>query len=144
MQPIDPHTLFSIFEQGDEAVYRENGVEDVLSNPYVLIGMVIKGLENYQLMDNMYMRSYPKEYQAVRDNVKLKYYNNLYHYLLRIDSTSFESIYSIGEAYDVQQVLFGLDTMLYFFETLEMYEKCGVIKQYMDLVRASMGEKLVN
>lgn len=144
MQPIDPHTLFSIFEQGDEAVYRENGVEDVLSNPYVLIGMVIKGLENYQLMDSMYMRSYPKEYQAVRDNVKLKYYNNLYQYLLRIDSTSFESIYSIGEAYDIQQVIFGLDTMLYYFETLEMYEKCAVIKQYMDLVRASMVEKLVN
>lgn len=144
MQPIDPHTLFSIFDQGDEAVYRENGVEDVLNNPYVLIGMVIRGLENYQIMDKMYTRSYPKEYQEVRDSVKLKYYNNLYQYLLRIDSTSFESVYAIGEAYDIRQVVLGLDTMLYFFEQLEMYEKCFTIKAYIDLVKASMGEKLVN
>lgn len=142
MQPIDPHTLFSIFEQGDEAVYKENGVEDVLNNPYVLIGMVVKGLENYQLMDMMYMRSYPEQYKEVREIVKLKYYNGLYAYLTRVDINSFEAKYTIGEAYDSQDVLFGLDTMLYFFEGLEMYEKCAVVKKYMDLVRESTNKKV--
>ena len=135
MQPIDPHTLFSIFEQGDEEVYKENGVEEVLSNPYVLIGMVIKGLENYQIMDNMYLRSYPEQYKEVRDTVKLKYYNGLYQYLTRVEVDTFTSTYSIGESYDSQDVLFGLDTMLYYYEGLEMYEKCVVIKKFMDLVR---------
>lgn len=142
MQPIDPHTLFSIFEQGDEAVYKENGVEDVLNNPYVLIGMVVKGLENYQLMDMMYMRSYPEQYKEVREIVKLKYYNGLYAYLTRVDINSFEAKYTIGEAYDSQDVLFGLDTMLYFFEGLELYEKCAVVKRYMDLVRESTNKKV--
>jgi len=135
VQPIDPHTLFSIFEQGDEEVYKENGVEEVLSNPYVLIGMVIKGLENYQIMDNMYLRSYPEQYKEVRDTVKLKYYNGLYQYLTRVEVDTFTSTYSIGESYDSQDVLFGLDTMLYYYEGLEMYEKCVVIKKFMDLVR---------
>jgi len=135
MQQLDPRTLFSIFEQGDEAVYKENGVEEVLSNPYVLIGMVIRGLENYQIMDNMYLRSYPQQYKEVRNTVKLKYYNGLYQYLTRVDLDIFNPKYTIGETYDSQDVLFGLDTMLYFYEELEMYEKCAVIKKFMDLVR---------
>lgn len=142
MQPIDPNTLFSIFEQGDEAVYKEHGMEDVLSNPYVLIGMVIKGLENYQVMDLMYQRSYPEQYKEVRDKVKLKYYNGLYAYLTRIDIGTFDAKYTIGEAYDSQDVLFGLDTMLLYFENLEHYEKCAVIKKYMDLVRESTHKKV--
>lgn len=144
MQPIDPHTLFSIFEQGDEQVYKEHGVEDVLNNPYVLIGMVIRGLENYSIMDLMYMRSYPEQYKVVRDTVKLKYYNNLYKYLTRINIDSFETRYTIGETYDSQDVLFGLDTMLYYFQDLEMYEKCAVIKKYMDLVRESSHKKVAS
>ena len=143
MQQLDPHTLFSIFEQGDEAVYKEHGMEDVLNNPYVLIGMVIKGLENYQIMDMMYMRSYPEQYKEVRHTVKLKYYNGLYTYLTRINIDSFEAKYTIGETYDSQDVLFGLDTLLYFYEDLEMYEKCAVIKKYMDLVRESTNKKVV-
>ena len=51
MQPVDPHKLFSLFEKGDEEVYKEHGVEEALKNPYVLMGMVLEGMENYQLMD---------------------------------------------------------------------------------------------
>lgn len=144
MQQLDPHTLFSIFEQGDEAIYKEHGVEDVLNNPYVLIGMVIRGLENYSIMDLMYMRSYPEQYKAVRDTVKHKYYNNLYRYLTRVNLDSFEARYTIGETYDSQDVLFGLDTMLYYYEEKELYEKCAVIKKYMDLVRESTHKKVAS
>ena len=143
MQQLDPRTLFSIFEQGDEEIYKEHGMEDVLNNPYVLIGMVIRGLENYTIMDMMYMRTYPEQYKELRDTVKLKYYNGLYSYLTRIKLDSFEARYTVGEAYDSQDVLFGLDTLLYFYEELEMYEKCAVIKQYMDLVRESTNKKVV-
>lgn len=142
MQPIDPHTLFSIFEQGDEAVYRENGVEDVLNNPYVLIGMVIRGLENYNVMDMMYMRSYPEQYKHVRETVKLKYYNGLYSYLTRIDTSKFEPMYKIGESYDSHDVLFSFDTLLHYYEGLEKYEKCAVIKNYMDLIRESINKRV--
>ena len=51
MQPLNPHTLFSIFEKGDEEVYKENGIESTLNNPYVLMGMVVKGVENFIVLD---------------------------------------------------------------------------------------------
>lgn len=137
---MDPNTLFSIFEQGDEQVYKENQVGDILDNPYVLLGMVIRGLENYSLIDLMYLRNYAKEYEKVRESIKLKYYNGLYKYLTRLDSKKFETIYSIGDAFDSQEVLQGLSTLLFFYEDLEEYEKCAVIKNYIDLVHYSFQE----
>ena len=52
MQPLDKNTLFSIFEVGDEEIYKEHGVEDQLNNPFVLMGMVLKlyNLKGYLLL----------------------------------------------------------------------------------------------
>jgi replicative superfamily II helicase len=134
MQPINPHTLFSIFEQGDEEVYKEHGVEDALKNPYVLMGMVLRGVENYQLMDLMYMRQYQEQYKEVRGKVKYKYFVRLYSYLERIDSIKFETFYRIGEAFAKQEVYMALETLKMYFERLEEYEKCAVIKRFQELL----------
>jgi hypothetical protein len=134
MQPLDKHNLFSIFEQGDEEVYIEHGVEEILQNPYVLLGMVIRGLENFQLMDLMYKRNFPKEYGNIQKSLQYKYYCKLYQYLDRIDSNNFDTKHSIGESFDVDSVNFGLNTLRVYFESIEEYEKCGVIKKYLDLL----------
>ena len=67
MQPLDKNTLFSIFEVGDEEIYKEAGVENQLNNPFVLMGMVLRGLENYSIMDVMYMKRHPESYKEVRE-----------------------------------------------------------------------------
>ena len=41
MKRLDGHSLFSIFEKGDEQIYKDLGVEDQLDNTFVLFGMVI-------------------------------------------------------------------------------------------------------
>lgn len=138
MQPLDKHSLFAIFEANDEEVYKEHEVTEVLQNPYVLMGMVLRGLENFTLLDIMYTRSYPKQYASVRNVVKAKYYTTLYSYLERIDSTKFESIYTIGESFEHNRVLLGLQTLLEFFEKAEDYVKCGVIKNYHDLIASTI------
>ena len=135
MQSLDPHTLFSIFEQGDEQIYKEHGIEDVLNNPYVLIGMVVNGVQNYYIMDMMYMRQYPQQYQQVRSLTKKKYFDNLYKYLTRIDLQNIEDIYSIGESFDTKDATTHLTTLMYFYEGIEQYEKCAVIKKYIHLLK---------
>lgn len=134
MNKLDPNTFFSIFEANDELVYKEHEVEDLLNNPYVLIGMVVRGLENYNLIDMMYLRSYPEQYNKVRDVVKYKYFNGLYKYLTRIDSKADIDNFKIGESFDKDSVLLGFNTLLFFYEQLEEYEKCAVIKRYIDLI----------
>ena len=142
MQPIDPHTLFSIFEQGDEQVYEENGVQDALNNPYVLMGMVLKGLENYSIMDMMYKKRYPEQYNEVRDTIKYKYYNRLYKYLSRIQLDKLEDIYKIGESYNSESVFISLEGLKMFFQDIEQYEKCAIIKKYQDLLIDNLPHKL--
>lgn len=134
MQPIDPNTLFSIFEQGDEQVYQEHGMEDALNNPFVLMGMVLRGIENYHMMDMMYLKQYPGPYKKIRGLTKYKYYNKLYSYLTRINSINFDSIYKIGESFDKKDVDYCLDHLRVYYEKLEEYEKCAVIKRYVDLL----------
>lgn len=134
MKPLDKHNLFSIFQAGDEEVYREHNLEDTLKNPYVLMGMVLRGLQNYELMDMMYTRSYPKEYAEIAKKIQHKYFTTLYTYLTRIDSTKFETVYTIGESFHKQDVLIGLTDLLDFFVEVEEYEKCAVIKRYIDLL----------
>jgi hypothetical protein len=137
MQPIDPHTLFSIFEKGDEEIYKEHASLEALKNPFVLMGTVLRGIENYYLMDVMYARSYPDEYKKVRKLTKLKYFNNLFRYLKKIDISNPDRVYRIGESFDRESTVRGLDVLRVFYEKLEHYEKCAVIKKYIDLVTTS-------
>lgn len=134
MKQMDPHTLFSIFEAGDEEIYKENNVEELLENPYVLMGMVLRGVENWYIMDGMYIRTYPEDYKRVRKLIKYKYYNKLFGYLNRIPNNKFDTIYKIGEAFESTNIQKGLSDLLYFYQDLEEYEKCSVIKNYIDLL----------
>lgn len=142
MQPINPNTLFSIFEQGDEQIYKEHGVEDALNNPYVLMGMVVRGIENHHIMDVMYLKQYPGHYKNIRGITKYKYYNKLFSYLTRIDTTKFDSIYDIGESFAAGEVFLGLDTLRRYYEGLEEYEKCAVVKRYQDLLSKKPKKKV--
>ena len=134
MKQMDPHTLFSIFEAGDEEIYKENNVEELLENPYVLMGMVLRGVENWYIMDQMYTRTYPEQYKNVRSTIKYKFYNKLFNYLNRIPDNKFETVYKIGESFDSKEIMRGLNDMLYYYQDLEEYEKCGIIKNYIDLL----------
>jgi hypothetical protein len=135
MQSLDPHTLFSIFEQGDEQVYKEHGIQDVLSNPFVLIGMVVTGVQNYHIMDLMYMRQYPSQYKQVRHITKKKYFDNLYKYLLRVDVQETQELYKVGESFDTKEATYSLNVLINFYEELELYEKCAVIKKFIDILK---------
>ena len=131
---MDPHTLFSIFEQGDEEVYKEHNMTELLENPYVLMGMVVRGVQNYHLMDILNLKHYGEKYEEVRFKVKYKYFNKLYGYLKRVDNTKFESKYTVGESFEKADVMEALSTLMYFFETFEEYEKCAIVKKYSDFL----------
>ena len=134
MQPLDKDALFSIFEAGDEEVYQENNVTSLLDNPYVLIGMVVRGVQNWHLMDLMYKRSYPKEYIKVRHTIQRKYFLRLISYLERLEVKSFSTIYTIGDSFDSQEVQYTFNILLDYFERFEMYEECAIVKDYLDLL----------
>ena len=75
MKKIDPHTLFSLFEANDEQVYEENNVSEILQNPYVLMGMVVRGVDNFFLLDAIYTKNHRKEYLRTKDKIQHKYFS---------------------------------------------------------------------
>lgn len=134
MQHLDKNTLFSIFEADDEEVYKEHELTDLLDNPYVLMGMVVKGLRNFEIIDIMYTRSYKDEYLSIRHNVKHRYYTKLVSYLDRIQDESFDAIYSVGDSYDADDVMDSMRELLTHFEYKEDYSKCSTIIKYHELI----------
>lgn len=144
MAKLDPHTLFSIFEKGDEEIYEEHGELELLKNPFVLLGMVLRGLENYEIMCLLYRRNYPEQFEKVESTIKYKYYNKLYEYLLRINLDTLEDIYNIGQHYEKENVMLALSKMCDYYENLEEYEKCAVIVKYKDLVFHKQLQSFIN
>ncbi len=133
MNKLDPHTLFSLFEQGDEEVYKEHGVEDTLKNPYVILNMVSRGIDNYNIMDMLYTKNHGKAYMKVRQEIQYKYYNRIFHYLDRLELTNVkERNWGIGDDYELPSIVSSLDHLRIYFENLEKYEKCAIIKKAID------------
>ena len=143
MNKLDPHTLFSIFEQGDEEIYKEHNVLGVLDNPYVLIGMVVTGVENFALIDGMYLLRYEEKYAKVRDGIKYKYYVKLFGYLQRLENSSIEEVYTIGEDYELSRSIDALLDLQIYFQELEDYEKCEVISRFSDLLIGKQLQTLI-
>lgn len=130
MKKIDKATLFNIFEVGDEEVYRENGVEDLLHNTYILLGMTIKGVENYFIMEQMYQNRYGETFSTVRDSIKLKYFTGLIKYLERIDLSQSDTLYELKDLFGEQSIEYALTEMVDFFEGVEMYENCALLMKF--------------
>ena len=132
MQPVDPNKLFDIFSKGDEAIYKEHGVKNALDNSYVLMGMVVRGVENYHLMDVMYSRQYAREYKRNRRSIAMKYFSKLFSYLERIKEDPVKVIVEMENGFDLTEIVVALDFLREFYEKIEHYEKCAVIKTYID------------
>ena len=143
MNKLDPHTLFSIFEQGDEEIYKEHNVLGVLDNPYVLIGMVVTGVENFALIDGMYLLRYEEKYAKVRESIKYKYYVKLFGYLQRLEGSEIEEIYTVGEDYELSRSIDALLDLQIYFQELENYEKCKVISRFSDLLIGKQLQTLI-
>ena len=89
-------------------------------------------------MDLMHLKHFGKQYKDVRFSVRNQFFNKLFGYLNRIDSSKFETKYTIAKSFEKDDVFNGLNVLLYYFEKREEYEKCATIKKYQDLLEKEM------
>ena len=87
-----------------------------------LENLVVESIELYG-QDVYYL---PRTYVG-RDNI-----------LDEIDSSKFETKYTIAKSFEKDDVFNGLNVLLYYFEKREEYEKCATIKKYQDLLEKEM------
>lgn len=134
MKPIDPDKLFALFDASDEQVYHEQHTEELLENPYVLMGLVVRGMENYHMIDSMYRYRHGEQYENIALIVKRKYFLRLYKYLDRIDFEDYTHHYMVGADFAVDNVFTALNYLIKYFESTEEYERCAKIKKFIDLL----------
>lgn len=133
MKKLNTNQLFEIFQIGDEEVYREHQLEDVLDNSFVLFGTVVKGVENYYIIDQLYQKRYGKQYDYVRDSIKLKYFIGLMRYLERIKEIPEDTLHIIEDEFGIQAIDYALQEMLDLFIEEEYYEKCTILSKFQQL-----------
>jgi hypothetical protein len=133
MKRLDSKTLFDVFQVGDEEVYREHGVEDILDNSFVLLGMVVKGVENYYIIDQLYQRKYGEVYISQRENIKLTYFKGLMKYLERIGEIHLDTLSMIEDELGISAIDYAFSEMIELFISVEYYEECSILKKYLDL-----------
>lgn len=133
MKKLNSKDLFNIFSLEDEPIYKEHKVEEVLDNTFVLFGMAIRGVENYFIIDKIYINRYGKDYDSVSESIKLKYFNGLVNYLERIDKLQSETILALKDEFGLQAIKYALEEMLDFYTEIEYYEKCAIIFKFYQL-----------
>lgn len=133
MKKLSIDKLFTVFEKGDEEVYKEHGVEDLLDNTYVLFGMVVRGVENYYIIDQLYQSRYAEEYDRVREDIKLKYFTRLMRYLERIGDIPLDIVPFLEEEFGPQSIHYAFQQMMDLFIEVEYYEKCAILHKYFEL-----------
>ena len=133
MKKLNSNDLFNIFSIGDEEIYKEHQVEDILDNNFILFGMAVRGVENYFIIDNIYANRYGKDYDSVSESIKIKYFNGLVNYLERIDVLQLDTILALKDEFGPQAIKYALEEMLDFYTEIEYYEKCAIIFKFYQL-----------
>lgn len=133
MKKLSIDKLFTVFEKGDEEVYLEHGVEDLLDNTYVLFGMVVRGVENYYIIDQLYQSRYTEEYTSVKESIKLKYFIGLVRYLERIEDIPLDMVPLLEEEFGQQPIHYAFQQLMDLFIEVEYYEKCAILHKYFQL-----------
>lgn len=133
MKKLNSDDLFNIFSIGDEEIYKEHKIEDLMDNTFILFGMVIRGVENYFIIDKMYAHRFEERYDSVRENIKLKYFNGLVNYLERIEILQSDTVVDLENEFGLQAIKYALEELLEFYTEIEYYEKCAIIFRFYQL-----------
>ena len=130
MKKLDSQNLFKAFSlEGDSL----NELPVIPDDSFILFGTVLKGVESFYLIDQLYQMRYKDQYELVREKIKLKYFSGLMKYIHRIDNISVDTVLYIEDEFGEQAIQYALEEMLQFFEQIEYYEECIILKKYFDI-----------
>ena len=133
MKELDGDSLFSIFEKGDEDIHRDSHYKIQLDSSFILLGTVIRGVDNYFLIDQLYTNRYQERYLSVKENLKLKYFIRLVKVLQRITEFHSKTASMLVDEFGETTIIYVFQYLLSYFEENEYYEICVVLKKYFDI-----------
>lgn len=131
--------IFSIFQQDDSQVFQEHEIQELFNDNYTNLGRVITSVENYLLLDQIYLKKYPQKYEQVRHSIKNSYLLKVLLFLENVNIDQENLIQDFLQEFTLPRITASLTYLLHYFEDIEYYEKCIIIKKILDNF---IGEKL--
>ena len=135
MKDINVDTIFEVFNQGDEIIYRNAGLEHVMDEDVILLNTAIRGIENYWKLDEIFSNKQGERYEDIRMQVKVKYFNKMYGYLKKVGMRKLEPFFDTVGDLGYGTVENSLKEYLDHFIEVEEYEKCVIIHKLLNVVR---------
>ncbi len=139
MKNINLENLKSIFWKKEIKSQPQQDLQEDLDNPYLNYSIVIRGVSELELLDELYMNKSPREYSLVRDRVKIQQFDFLYNFLKKVPlEDDKEVIEFILKDLGKTEVLSNLNKLMTHFVELEEYEKCSNIQKYLQKVEKKL------
>ena len=135
MKKMNLDNIFEIFNQDDEQVYEQAGMKFLMEDDTVLLNTVVRGIETYWKLDDIYTNKFPEQYETVREKVRRKYFNKMFKYLVRINLKKLEPFFDTVGDLGYGTVENSLVEYINHFVIIEEYEKCAKIKKVLDIVQ---------
>jgi len=120
-----------MFDYSDESDLERAGtieaLSDYLEHPFILFGSVIRGVENYYIIREMYSRKYKEQFESIEESLQKKYFNRLYIMLERFDESNCDHVLE-AQRFERHESGWALLELRQYFEAIEDYEKCAKIQ----------------
>lgn len=130
-----PPSFFKLFDYSDKDDLQKEGftqaVIDYTQHPYIILGSVIKGVENFHIICDMYRRQYGSKFDAIELPLKQKYFDRLYGYLESFDESDCDHVLEALK-FTQQEIAYALLNMRDHFEKNEQYEECIKIQSIIE------------
>jgi hypothetical protein len=127
MKKIKPELLFSIFSKDDAEVFKEMNVEHMLEEDGILLGMAVKGIVNYPLLDEIYRFRFSENYEQIRLGARLTYFDKMYGYLVKLKLNKLEDLLDFTILLGSREIQTCFKEMILHYKDIQEYEKCAVI-----------------
>jgi len=135
LKELDPSRLFDLFDKEEEI--QEQSIDKKWiskNNPFILMGMVVRGVENFYILQEIHSNKNNREditKEEKRKVIKYSYYKSLFKYIERINQ---DSMLDLEQCliHDIEIITLALNDILSLFESYEEYEKCSIIKSLQD------------
>jgi hypothetical protein len=135
MKKINSQQVLKSFDLDYSLGFGSRKDQGKLSHTQVLFKNATLGIEKYELLHIIYSKGYGKVYENIADSVKHRYFNKMYGYLADIKLEEVEDLQEILPSLDEKVVISSLNKLILYFQNLEEYEKCAVIKKILDLLK---------
>jgi len=139
MKNTNLENLKNIFWKKEVQSQPEQDSAKDLDNPYLSYSIVIRGVSELELLDEIYMNKSPREYSLVRDRVKVQQFDFLYEFLKKVPLQDDKEIVEfILKDLGRDEVIGNLNKLITHFIELEEYEKCFNIQKYLQKVEKKL------